>query len=318
MMCTAVSWRSEDHYFGRNLDLECSYGEEIVITPRNYPFIFRREGEYRCHYAIIGTAHVAENYPLYYEGVNEKGLCMAGLNFPRNARYYPYEPSCKNVSPYELIPWVLGRCATLRQARKLLMGVRLLAEPFSASLPLTPLHWMLSDRDGSVVLEHDEKGLHLYENPLCVMTNEPVFPKHLENWQKYIHLTPNEREAHPESRGMGAVGLPGDLSSASRFIKSAFVTKYSMAGDTEEERVGQFFHILTAVEQQKGCVRLLNGDLERTIYSCCCNTGHGIYYYTTYENRAITAVEMYRENLEGRNLIRYPMLRKSVIMCQNG
>lgn len=316
-MCTAVSWLSGDHYFGRNLDLECSYGEEIVITPRNYPFVFRRQGEQKRHYAIIGTAHVAEHYPLYYEGINEKGLCMAGLNFPRSARYYPYEPSCQNVSPYELIPWVLGQCANLRQAKRLLNGVRLLAEPFSKSLPLTPLHWMISDREGSVVLEQDENGLHLYENPLCVMTNEPVFPRHLENWEKYSHLTPNEREEHPESRGMGALGLPGDLSSPSRFVKCAFVTKYSVAGETEKERVSQFFHILTSVEQQMGCVRLLDGSLERTVYSCCCNTRTGTYYYTTYENRAITAVEMHREDLEGRELAAYPMLRKAVIACQN-
>ena len=316
-MCTAVSWRSGDHYFGRNLDLECSYGEEIVITPRNYPFAFRRERKQGRHYAMIGTAHVAENYPLYYEGINERGLCVAGLNFPRSARYYPYEPSCKNVSPYELIPWVLGQCATLSQAKKLLNGVRLLAEPFSRALPLTPLHWILSDRDRSVVLEQDEKGLHIYENPLGVMTNEPVFPKHFENWQNYTHLTPEERQEHLESRGMGAMGLPGDLSSASRFIKSAFVRKYSVAGETEEERVSQFFHILTSVEQQAGCVRLMDGSLERTVYSCCCNTRTGTYYYTTYENRAITAVELQREDLEERELIAYPMLRKAVIARQN-
>ena len=84
-MCTAASYRTKDLYFGRNLDYEFSYGDEVTITPRNYPFTFRRAGEMRTHYAMIGMAYVAEEYPLYYDAVNEKGLCIAGLNFVGNA-----------------------------------------------------------------------------------------------------------------------------------------------------------------------------------------------------------------------------------------
>ena len=316
-MCTAVSWQVGDHYFGRNLDLEYSYGEQITITPRNYPFSFRQMEPLKRHYAIIGMAYISEGYPLYYEGVNEMGLGAAGLNFPQSARYFPFEPTCKNAAPYELIPWVLGRCATLRQAKQLLEGARLLAEPFG-SFPLTPLHWMLADRKGAAVLESDKNGLHWYENPVGVLTNEPPFPQQLRNREKYSGLTPEEQEEHPESRGLGAVGLPGDLSSKSRFVRCAFVRAHSVAGETEEERVSQFFHILTSVEQQMGCVRLLDGRLERTLYSCCCNTSRGIYYYTTYENRGITAVALHREDLEEGQLISYPMLRQPVIARQNG
>ena len=119
------------------------------------------------------------------------------------------------------------------------------------------------------------------------------------------------------SRGMGAIGLPGDLSSASRFVRAAFVRCNSLSGDTEEESVSQFFHIMGSVEQQKGCVKLVNGAYEYTIYSSCCNTLEGIYYYRTYGNSQITAVRMKNENLEGEKMVQYPVLWDQHICYQN-
>lgn len=116
-MCTAISYKAKDFYFGRTLDYECSYGEEVVITPRHYQFSYSHMGECTTHYAMIGMAHVAEEYPLYYEAVNEKGLGMAGLNFVGNACYGEYEENAKNVATYEFIPWVLGACESVEQVR---------------------------------------------------------------------------------------------------------------------------------------------------------------------------------------------------------
>lgn len=88
-MCTAVTYKTKDHYFGRNLDLDFSYNESVTVTPRNYPFKFREEGARETHFAMIGMAFVLEGYPLYYEATNEKGLSMAWLNFPENAVAMP-------------------------------------------------------------------------------------------------------------------------------------------------------------------------------------------------------------------------------------
>ena len=90
-MCTATTYKTKDFYFGRTLDYEFSYNEEITITPRNYEFKFRNKGSISNHYAIIGMAYIAENYPLYYDAINEKGLGMAGLNFVGNAYYNEQE-----------------------------------------------------------------------------------------------------------------------------------------------------------------------------------------------------------------------------------
>jgi choloylglycine hydrolase len=119
------------------------------------------------------------------------------------------------------------------------------------------------------------------------------------------------------SRGMGGLGLPGDLSSASRFVKVAFTKLNSRSGETESESISQFFHILGSVAQQRGLVHMGNGMYEITIYTSCCNTDKGIYYYTTYENSQISAVDLHREDLEGEQLVRYPLITGQQIRWQN-
>ena len=324
-MCTAVTYKTKDHYFGRNLDLEYSYMETVTVTPRNYPFAFRKMGRMETHYAMIGMAYVADGYPLYYDATNEKGLSMAGLNFPENADYKPFQDGKDNVSPFELIPWILGRCATVAEARVLLERINLLNEHFSPELPLSPLHWILSDRECSITLESVKSGIKIYDNPVGVLTNNPTFDYHMYNLSNFMGLSiadPVNSFApglalEPYSRGMGALGLPGDTSSASRFVKAAFVKLNSASGESEAESVSQFFHILKSVEMQRGCVLLRNGKLDLTIYSSCCNTDRGIYYYTTYDNSSITAVDMHRENLDGRELRSYPLQKNQVITFQN-
>ena len=323
-MCTAATYKTKDHYFGRNLDYEFSYSETVTITPRNYPLHFRRMGDMPIHYAMIGMAFVQENYPLYYDATNEKGLSMAGLNFPQNADYKPFDPDKDNITPFEFIPWVLGQCSTVKDAREKLSQISLLNEDFSAQLPLSPLHWMISDRNESIVVESVKDGLKIYDNPVGVMTNNPTFDFHMLNLAHYMGLTREEPVSRfsdkltlaPYSRGMGAIGLPGDLSSASRFVKAAFTKLNSLSGDSESESVSQFFHILFSVAQQKGCCRVEHG-FEYTIYSSCCNTDKGIYYYTTYENSQITGVDMNRENLNGTELVNYPLIQGQQIRMQN-
>ena len=116
---------------------------------------------------------------------------------------------------------------------------------------------------------------------------------------------------------MGALGLPGDLSSASRFARVAFTKMNSISGDSEAESISQFFHILGSVDQQRGCCEVTEGKYEITLYTSCCNATKGIYYYTTYENHQISAVNMHRENLDGTTLICYPVIQGEQIHFQN-
>lgn len=323
-MCTAITYRTKDHYFGRTLDLEYTYEEQVTVTPRNYVFSFRMKDAVKSHYAIIGMATVADNYPLYYEAVNECGLSMAGLNFPGNAHYFPTEEEKDNIAPFELIPWILSQCKTVAEARVLLKRMNLYEINFSEEFPLSPLHWMIADKEGAITVESMADGLHIYENPVGVLTNNPPFDYHMTHLCDYMNVTAQTPENRfgkiplvTYSRGMGAIGLPGDLSSASRFVRAAFVKLNSVSGESENESISQFFHILGAVEQQRGCAKLPDGSYEITAYTSCMNTDKGIYYYTTYENHCIAAVDMHRCDLEGKELYMYPLIKKQEVIRQN-
>ncbi len=324
-MCTAATYKTKDHYFGRNLDLEFSYYETVTITPRNYEFKFQKLPSLKKHFAIIGMAFVNNNYPLYYDATNEKGLSMAGLNFPNNAHYFDVIEGKDNVASYELIPWILGQCESVKEARKLLEKLNLANLNFSEQLLASPLHWIIADREESLTLESVKEGLKIYENPVGILTNNPPFDIQLFNLNNYMHLSTEpikntfskNLNLDAYSRGMGAIGMPGDLSSASRFVKATFTKMNSLSSDLENESVSQFFHILGSVEQQRGCVHMGEGKYEITIYSSCCNVDKGIYYYTTYDNRQISAVDMHKENLDDDKLISYELLKKQNIKFQN-
>lgn len=324
-MCTVATYLTKDFYFGRTLDYDCSYGEQIVVTPRNYPFHFRAVRPLERHYAILGMAVVQDGYPLYYDGVNERGLAMAGLNFVGNAAYKPYADGKENVAQFELIPWILGSCATVGEARKKIAGLNLLDAAFQPDLPAAQLHWLIADRAEAIVLEAMADGIRVHHNPVGVLTNNPPFDAQMRLLSRYQRLTPDEPEdgfsgapVPTDSRGLGAVGLPGDWSSQSRFVRAAFARQNAVSGPGESESVNQFFHILGTVDHPRGCCRLGDGKYEITNYTSCCNATRGIYYYTTYDNHQITAVDMHREDLEGAELMVYPLLRGEQIRLQNG
>lgn len=325
-MCTSMALRTKDFYFGRNLDLEYDFGERVVIAPRNYQFSFRECENMESHYAMIGMATVEEEFPLYAEAVNEMGLAMAGLNFPGNAYYPPEQAQGKeNISPFELIPWLLGRCASVAEVRNAIGNLHLTGIPFSESLPLTPLHWHIADRKESIVLEPIREGLKLYDNPVGILTNNPPFDFQITNLNQYLNLTTEypDNRFHPEiglepfGVGMGGIGLPGDFSPVSRFVKAAFLLFNSVGGDSEEQSVSRFFHLLDAVAMPDGIVTTPEGKYEKTSYSCCVNAGRGIFYYKTYENNQLTAIDMRRENLEGNQLIEYALIRQQQVCRAN-
>jgi choloylglycine hydrolase len=324
-MCTAATYKTRDFYFGRTLDYEFSYGDEVTITPRNYEFRFREMGVRSTHHAIIGMAFVTDDYPLYYDAVNEKGLAIAGLNFVGNACYRPRQEGMDNVAQFELIPWILGQCESVDEAETLIRNMNILNTPYSDKLPLAALHWMISDSSRSITVESVADGIRVYENPVGVLTNNPPFDKQMFALNNYRHLSPKSPqntfggglELDLYSRGMGAIGLPGDLSSQSRFIRVAFTKMNSFSKEDEQSSVSQFFHILGSVDQQRGCCDLGDDKFEITLYTSCCNATKGIYYYTTYDNHQITAVHMHHENLDGETLIRYPLITGEQIRTQN-
>ncbi len=324
-MCTAITYHTKSFYFGRTLDYDISYGEQVVITPRNYPFHFQKAGDMTNHYGMIGMACVMEDYPLYFDAFNEKGLAMAGLNFVGNTVFQKEEAGKEAIAQYEFIPWILGQCASVAEARALLSRICLVDLSFRPELPAAQLHWLIADKKEAITVECVQEGLKIYDNPVGVLTNNPPFPIQLYGLNQYRGLSVKDPENTfaPQlsleivSRGMGGIGLPGDLSSPSRFARVAFTKLNSVLAETEESSVNQFFHILGSAEQQKGCCVLDNGGFEVTQYTSCGSVERGIYYYTTYENHRICAVDMHREDLTGNQLICFVLEKQEQILRQN-
>ncbi len=325
-MCTALSLVTKDHYFGRTLDLDRSYGEEVCILPRRFPLEFRKKDAMPTHFAMIGMATVVEGIPLFYDAVNEHGLAMAGLNFPGNAWYAPIHPEKDNIAPFEFIPWILGQCRDLTEAEKLLASLNLVNIPFSPQLPLSPLHWMLCDKERSIVVEARKTGLHIHENPVGVMTNNPPFAYQLKNLEQYRHLRIDNDEVAKVSedptytgycQGLGAVGLPGDVSSMSRFVRIAFGRANSVCPPDEGASVGQFFHLLSSVAMVRGTCKTDEGTWDITGYTACMNQDRGLYYYTTYANQRISCVDLHKAALDGCQVSRFPLRTEQSIDYQN-
>ncbi len=324
-MCTAVTYLAEDFYFGRNLDYEFSYGENVVVSPRKYRFRMRKTEDLDIHFAIIGMAHVSDGYPLYYDAVNEHGLCVAGLNFVGNAVLGHENDKKVNVAQFEFVPWLLGKCADVAAAKRLIAKMNMIDLPFRKEIPSAQLHWLIADKNECIVLEITEQGTNIYENSAGVLTNNPSFPAQLFSLNDYMKLSPKEptNEFSQKiplkvySRGMGAIGLPGDLSSRSRFVRAAFVQKNSVSPKGEEASISQVFHILDSVAQPRGCCMVGDEKYEITIYSSCMNADRGIYYYTTYDNRQICAVDMHKEDLDSGDLICYPICTEQKIFFHN-
>ena len=323
-MCTAINFKTKNMYFGRTLDYEFSYGEKITITPREYEFKFRHLGVNSNHYAIIGMAHVFEDYPLYYEAANEKGLAVAGLNFVGNAYYR--KPSLKknNVAQYEFIPWILANFSSVAEVKKALKNINITDDEVNEKFKCASLHWLISDLNEAIVVESTSKGIKVYDNKVGVLTNNPPFEYQMFNLNNYQNLSicdpansfSEKIDLNRYSRGMGGIGLPGDLSSMSRFVRVAFHKLNSKCKDDEFSSVNQFFHVMNSVSQTRGLCAV-NDNYEITIYTSCINLNEGKYYYTTYNNHQINMVDLHKVDLDQKDLVTFKFLDEENINIEN-
>lgn len=331
-MCTSVIYQTKNTYFGRNLDLDYSYNETITITPHQFPLNFQTLPSLTQHHAIIGVAYVVpdasgHDYPLYYDAINDQGLGIAGLRFAGNAVYFDEVEGKHNVTPYEFIPYILGTCTSVAEARAKLAEMSFYKHNFSAELPVSDLHWIIADAKESIVVESTADGLHVYDNPVGVLTNNPVFPDQLINLTGYQSVSPADPQntlapsvSLPQySRGLGTKFLPGGMDSESRFVKAVFTKQHALSPDDELSSISQYFHILHSVDQSRGSdqTRLDPAEFEITVYSSGYNLDKGIAYYTCYDNHQISAVDMHKVNLDSTELTNYPMIATEQINYQN-
>ena len=312
-MCTAI--RFDEKIFGRTLDFERSFGEEIVVTPRGK----MRVGEANNRYAIMGVGIKNGGTPLYFDGINEWGLTIGALNFPGCAVYHNPSPGQTGVASAHLISLVLGFCRSVAEARNMLDKICITPDGADESTPPTPLHWMIADSRESIVAESVSEGLRVYDNPVGVLTNSPDFPYQLTRLADYSAVSAENPKTtlggQPlYSRGMGGIGLPGDYSSASRFARVVFMNENTKKVKTDIGSVSRAFHILSAVSLPRGCVVTDEGAPVSTIYTVCADMEKPGYYLTTASCRTIRQIRLTDELIEADEIMTFPIYREEMIL----
>lgn len=316
-MCTGIRFTDSkgNLFFGRNYDWSFSYGEKVFITPRGYDRAWAFNGDAAGdakQRALVGTAIVVDDVPLYFDCANEDGLAVAGLNFTEFGRFEkgPVEGKC-NVTAYEFPLWVASRFSTVDDLVAALDDLAIVAKPINDKYPVAFLHWLIADAKRSIVVEYMDSGLHVHDDDVDVLTNQPQFDWHRENLRNYLALDPampvnaqwRGQQLSAFGSGFGMLGLPGGFSSPDRFVRAAYLNAHYPEKATEAENVSRLFHTLAGVAMVEGGAAMADGSFEITIYTGGYSQATRTYYYNTYDDPAIRSVAMDGYDLEGSAII---------------
>ncbi|PFC88612.1 choloylglycine hydrolase [Bacillus anthracis] len=328
-MCTSLTLQTKhgQHLFARTMDFTLDMNQEVIIIPRHYQWNNITGEMIDTKHATVGMGINHQGRIIMADGVNEAGMTCATLYFPGFATYsQSIDDNKTNLAPFDFVTWSLTQFNSVKELKGSIDSLTFLDIPLP-DLGLTPpLHWILADKRGDcIVLEPTNEGLKMYDNPLGVMTNSPEFNWHLQNLRQYIGLksqpfAPTEWSNLPLSafgQGSGSMGLPGDFTPPSRFVRAAYGKQNIRGIDSEEEGVSALFHILSNCEVPKGGVITEEGALDNTIYTSVMCMESGTYYYHTYDCRQIIAVHLFHENLDTDEIKAYPFQRKQKIFYEN-
>lgn len=330
-MCTAITLKTIDniHFFGRNMDLEGDFYQAPRLTPRRYAFKNIVTGEInKTKYAVLGMGTILESHPLYADAVNESGLACAGLNFPGLSHYSEDIVEGKvNLGPHDMILTILGSFENVDQVKKWVEGINIVNRPFKEGMYIPTLHWIVADKSGnSIVIESTYNGLKVYNSsPLGILTNTPSYEYHLMNLNQYVSLRPTQPtsttwcnvDINPLAVGLGSLGLPGDLSSVSRFVKASYLKANIGQIKNVNECISSFYHILSSVAMVGNSVLNSQGKGEITVYTSCMNLNDSIYYYNTYKGNTINSIDIKKEDLNTNRIKTFKYIDHLIVNNQN-
>lgn len=313
-MCTGIRFTDPQGnlYFGRNLDWSFSYGEKVLTVPRNFARKWFYEGTPQAKQpAVIGMGIVEEGVPLFFDCANESGLAIAGLNFPGWAQYEAAPVDGKtNVTAYEFPFWVASTFATVDEVEAALPNVAIVAKAINEKYPVSMLHWLIADKNRSIVVEYMDSGMHVHRDELDVLTNQPEFHWHVEHVRNYMAVTPevpadtawDEQKLTAFGSGFGMLGLPGEFSSPSRFVRAAYFNSHYPDQNGEDANVTRLFRTLSGAAMIKGGARMSDGDFEFTVYTGGYSQATKTYYHAEYDEPSIKAVRMDATDLDGTDI----------------
>ncbi|AVK63935.1 penicillin acylase [Lactobacillus sp. CBA3606] len=318
-MCTSLTYQTTggDQFLARTMDFGFELGGRPVVIPRHHHFtsVTNATG-FDAPYSFVGTGRDLNGYVLV-DGVNEFGVSAAALYFSGQAHYAAEPVDAKtNLAPHELVMWLLGN---LKRAAEL--GDRLdelnITEAAAPLLNIVvPLHWIISDRSGATyVLEQEADGIHFMKNPVGVMTNSPDFDWHLKNLSNYVELQPESHvnrqygdlEVKAFGPGTGALGMPGDYTSPSRFIRTVFMRTHTEAVTTDAAAVNALSHMLNSVEIPKGVKIKDDGSADYTQYRAYMSMHEPAFYMQPYNDQTITRVALTADLMNAAEPAEFPL-----------
>lgn len=329
-MCTAITLKSNDnhHFLARNYDFTPGSKLMMALAPRNFPYMNKlTKKKIPSKYAVLGMSVSDEGYFLFADGVNEKGLACSILNLPGYTSWNHQAIEGKeNILPYDVTFWMVANFATVKELKAGLKNLNIVAPLDNPDALATQVHWIVSDSTGEcIVIEKTKDSFRAYNNKVGVLTNSPTFDWHLINLNRYINISDKQsgevkwgsQLLAPCSQGFGGLGLPGDYSSPSRFVKASFLRNHVNLDFGSESGILECFHILESVAMLRGIVQDHSNDCFITLYTSCMCLDTKVYYYSTYNSPQIYAIDMKKENLDGNELKFYPYPNQLVIHYQN-
>ncbi|MCP0886632.1 choloylglycine hydrolase family protein [Ligilactobacillus sp. WILCCON 0076] len=309
-MCTALSFATEDdtHFLARTMDFSFELEAQLIYIPREYEFSSLVAGtKYTTKYGFIGAGRDVDGY-IFADGFNEKGFSIASLYFEKNAKYSTNnKEGALNVASTDMVSWALGNIATVAEFEKRYSELNVVEKINPLLQTQVPLHWIVADSLGKTgVLEITAQGAKFYQNEVGVMTNSPEFLWHMNNLNHYVNLQPTDftskkygdYETVSDGPGSGALGLPGDYTSASRFIRTTFLKQYSDHSAGVKNGVNAVLHVLNSVDIPKGVKITSKNVVDYTQYKGIMDLNNLSYYFMAYTDTKLAEVKLTKQLLE--------------------
>ncbi len=305
-MCTAINVKTQfgSIFLGRTMDFSYPLDPQLYVVPRGYEWNNQLNTHtIKTNYTFMGIGQ--DISPVTFaDGVNEMGFAIAVLYFPGYAVYDPIdmqERQTISVTALEMTKFLLSTCANVHQAAELLKTIRIVGIEDPVTQSVAPLHWIMADKEGACcVIEKTEKGLQVMNNPIGVLANSPDFLWHMTNLRNYMNVTPTQMEAikwnsfslMPFGQGAGTFGLPGDYTPPSRFVRAAFIKSHTIYSNNQSEAVTACFHVMESVSIPKGVVMTKRKTSDYTQYTAFIDLTTSQYFFKTYDNSEIIAVQL--------------------------
>jgi choloylglycine hydrolase len=311
----------------RTLEFAIDLQSEILVSPRGYERVGltpdNRDGlKWKAKYASVGANGVG--LPILIDGVNEAGLAAGLFYFPTSAGYLPYglDDAAKTIAPWQLASWILDNFASVDEVKAnigsiLVAGTVLKQWGFSP-----PVHAVVHDTSGkSIAIEYVGGKLNVYDNPLGVITNSPGFDWHMTNLRNYVNFSLDNHapiklgsvKLEPFGQGSGMLGMPGDLTPPSRFVRAVAFTQSVLESKTGDEAVLAAFHILNNFDIPRGAAREADKDehgnilADHTIWTAASDLKTKRYFFRTYDDGRIRTVDLTKMNLDAKDLVTFSM-----------